>query len=183
MLIVGNVVELTFITTEACNLRCRYCYQKNFPSTSMPADVALETIRQAIAHGVESLALTFFGGEPLLASDMIFEVLAEVRRLERKTGVFITAKAPTNGLLLDESIIQKAKQLRLFLSLSFDGIREAQDAGRITETSESSFEKVERALHLLVSSRVPFAVYSVITPANVRWLAKFPCLEKTYQSK
>ncbi len=168
----GDVVELTFITTEACNLRCRYCYQKNFPSNFMPAELAIDSIRGAIAHGADSLALTFFGGEPLLAADTIFEVLTEARRLERETGVFITAKSPTNGVLLDESIIERAKELRLFLSLSFDGTREAQDAGRITETGESSFDQAQNALLQLVAARLPFAVYSVVTPHNVRWLAK-----------
>ena len=59
-------MDLTFILTEQCNLRCRYCYQKDFHDTRMPVDVAVKAIRAAIRQGAYSLALTFFGVEPLL---------------------------------------------------------------------------------------------------------------------
>jgi hypothetical protein len=40
-------VELTFILTEDCNLRCHFCYQKNFRPTRMSSDVACRAIRAA----------------------------------------------------------------------------------------------------------------------------------------
>ena len=165
-------MELTFILTEDCNLRCRYCYQPEFRRTRMSSDIACRAIESAIEHGADSLALTFFGGEPLLESDTLFEVLRFARAIEKQTGVFITAKVPTNGLLLDEPIIRQARSSRLFVSLSFDGIREAQDSGRLTADGESSFDQAEAALRRLVAAKIPFGVYSVITPANVRWMAR-----------
>ncbi len=163
-------MELTFILTEECNLRCTYCYQKNFRPTRMPADIARRAIRSAVDHGVDSLTLTFFGGEPLLEADTMFEILDVARQVECETGLLITAKMPTNGLLLDESVIERARAARLFVSLSFDGLQEAQDAGRMD--GQSSYASAQRALDLLVTSQIPFAVYSVITPANVRYLAR-----------
>ncbi|MBK8541991.1 MAG: radical SAM protein [Ardenticatenia bacterium] len=164
-------MDLTFILTEQCNLRCRYCYQKDFHDTRMPVDVAVKAIRAAIRQGADSLALTFFGGEPLLEAPALFEIMAEARRLEAEQRVPITAKVPTNGLLLDDSILRQAAEQRVFISLSFDGVEPAQNAGRLTPFGEGSFAAVERALKRLLAWGHPFAVYSVVTPANVKHLA------------
>lgn len=165
-------MDLTFILTEDCNLRCRYCYQKNFLPTAMPAEIAVAAMRSAISHGASSLALTFFGGEPLLRSDVLFQVLEAARRLERQFRVPTTAKVSTNGVLLDEKAIDQAARLGLFISLSFDGVQASQDLGRVRLDGRGSFDDVSRALRLLVESQRPFAVYSVVTPQNVRWLAE-----------
>lgn len=165
-------MDLTFILTEDCNLRCSYCYQKNFRPTRMSSKIARRAIQSAVDHGVESLTLTFFGGEPLLEADTMFEILDFARQIERETGMLITGKMPTNGLLLDESVIERARAARLFVSLSFDGLQEAQDAGRITANGAGSFHHAERSLQLLAASKIPFAVYSVVTPDNVQFLSR-----------
>jgi uncharacterized protein len=165
-------MDLTFILTEDCNLRCTYCYQKNFRRNDMPAEVALDALRSAVAAGERSLALTFFGGEPLLRADTMFDVLAEARQIVRAAGVRMTAKVPTNGLLLTSEIIRRAADAGLFISLSFDGVRAAQDAGRVRPDGAGSFDDALRALRLLAASGKPFGVYSVITPGNVRHLAE-----------
>src|SRR5687768_5543291 len=165
-------MDLTFILTEDCNLRCTYCYQKNFRRNDMPAEVALDALRSAVAAGERSLALTFFGGEPLLRADTMFDILAEAREIVRAAGVRMTAKVPTNGLLLTGEIIRRAADAGLFISLSFDGVRAAQDAGRVRPDGAGSFDDALRALRLLAASGKPFGVYSVITPGNVRHLAE-----------
>ncbi|MBI3857627.1 MAG: radical SAM protein [Planctomycetes bacterium] len=165
-------MELTFILTEECNLRCTYCYQKNYPRSVMPVPVALSAIDGAIRNGARRLELTFFGGEPLLQAGPLFEILGRARELERERGIPITAKTSTNGLALDDRVIAQAARLGLFISLSHDGVREAMDAGRVTPEGASAFDRVEAALRRLVAARMPFGVYSVITPGNVRYLAR-----------
>lgn len=165
-------MDLTFLLTEECNLRCRYCYQKNYPRTVLPVPWALEAIRTALDRGAQELALTFFGGEPLLRADALFSILSSAREMERARRIPITAKVSTNGLALTEEILHEAARLGLFISLSHDGTREAMDAGRVGPDGSSCFERVERALQRLVEARLPFAVYSVVTPANVRFLER-----------
>jgi uncharacterized protein len=164
-------MDLTLILTEDCNLRCAYCYQKQFAPTAMPVELAVEAVRRAFDHAPAGLALTFFGGEPLLRAGELLHVLEAARALEAERGVPLTAKVPTNGLLLDEAFVERAGQLGLFISLSLDGIQPAQDAGRISLDGGGSFAQAERALRLLLRSGKPFGVYSVITPQNVRHLA------------
>lgn len=165
-------IEITLIMTERCNLRCTYCYQKAFTSAAMPAATAVAALRSAAAHGAESLALTFFGGEPLLQRPALFEVLHEARELERTLGIPVSAKVSTNGLLLDEAFIEEAHRLGLFVSLSIDGTRAAHDLGRRTPSGGGSFDAADRALGLLGAAGRPFATYSVITPGNVACFAE-----------
>jgi uncharacterized protein len=165
-------MELTFILTEECNLRCTYCYQKNYPRTVMPVQVALSAIDSAIRSGARRLELTFFGGEPLLQREHLFEILRRAREVERERGVPITAKVATNGLALDDRVVEEAARLGLFISLSHDGVREAMDTGRVTPEGGSAFDRVEAALERLVAARMPFGVYAVTTPGNARHLAR-----------
>jgi uncharacterized protein len=165
-------MDLTLILTEDCNLRCTYCYQKHFQPNDMPAEVGVTAVRAALDGGADSLALTYFGGEPLLCSDAMFEIQAAARGLARHRGVPLTAKVPTNGLLLTEAIIERAYDLGVFISLSFDGVAAAQDAGRVWPDGTGTFDDACRALRLLVDAGHPFAVYSVVTPRNVRYLAE-----------
>lgn len=165
-------MDLTLILTEDCNLRCTYCYQKQFRPTAMATAVGVAAVKAALDRGAETLALTFFGGEPLLRADSLIAILAVARRLERDRGVPVTAKVPTNGLLLSADFLEQAGTLGLFISLSFDGIRPAQNAGRISLDGNGSYEQAERGLRLLLDWGKPFGVYSVVTPANVAYLAR-----------
>ena len=51
-------MDLTLILTEDCNLRCAYCYQKNFRRNHMSAEVGMAAVRAAIERCGPSLALT-----------------------------------------------------------------------------------------------------------------------------
>ena len=101
-------MELTFILTEECNLRCTYCYQKNYPRTLLSREMAETALQSALNHGAKHLSLTFFGGEPLLQAPTLFSILETARRLERESGISVTAKVSTNGLELDSSVIRNA---------------------------------------------------------------------------
>jgi len=157
--------------TKECNLRCRYCYQKRFSNDSLSVATAVETFHAAAESGVTSLALTFFGGEPLLRADAIFEIMAAARHLERSRGISVTAKISTNGILLDEGTLSRAQRWGIFVSLSIDGTEQAHNIGRVDRDGHGSYEAADRALRLLAAAGKPFAVYSVITPVNVKYLA------------
>jgi uncharacterized protein len=164
-------MDLTFILTEDCNLRCAYCYQEQFRDVHMPPEIAVTAVRSALAARNDHLALTFFGGEPLLRADDLLLILERSRELAREGGATITAKVSTNGLRITEPFLERAFELGLFISLSFDGVSSAQDAGRRRPDGTSSFNAALRALDRLVRAGEPFGVYSVVTPQNVGHLA------------
>jgi len=166
------MIDLTLMLMLDCNLRCTYCYHRRFAKDVMPTTVAMDALTSAMNAGAGAVSLTFFGGEPLLEPGLMFEILGRARKLETSRQVPLTAKVSTNGLLLTEDVVEKARQTGLFISLSMDGIRESQDAGRKTAAGGSSFDSAQKALDLLAGADCPFAVYSVITPDNVTWFAE-----------
>jgi len=124
----------------------------------------------AIASGARNLALTFFGGEPLLQKENLLQILRAARTLEHRHEIPVTAKVSTNGLCLDEAFLEEAGRLGLFISLSCDGIAAAQNQGRPLAEGGDSADRVHAALDLLIARKLPFATYSVITPHNVAHL-------------
>lgn len=137
--------------------------------------MSLATARRAVSflldEGHERVALSFFGGEPLLERAAIEAMLPELVALGRSRGALVTAKVSTNGALLDASFARFARRHALFVSLSADGTPRAQDAGRPTAAGAPSSPRVERALASLVEEHAAFCTYSVITPAMVGELA------------
>lgn len=163
-------MELTLILTEDCNLRCRYCYQPKYVDNTMPPAVGIAAVRRALEDRPEVLPLTFFGGEPTLQADALFEILEASQSLADEQAVPFTSKVSTNGLRLNDDFLKRAARGRLFISLSHDGVPEAQNQRCLPDGGPSS-EMADAALERLARWRRPFAVYSVITPQNVQYLA------------
>jgi len=164
-------MQLTYHVTKACNLRCHYCYYADFAAPRLPLDIALRGTDQVLHLGHPHLGVTFFGGEPLLAKDLIRRLLPEVERRAAARGVSVNFKVPTNGTHLDEEFLSFAEAHALFVSLSIDGDEPAH-ASRVGADGGSSFPEARRALELLVARATSFATYSVVTPANVARLAR-----------
>ena len=165
-------MQLVLQLTRSCNLACAYCYQSHRDGPAMSAGTASRAVRYLLDQGHSHVALTYFGGEPLLARETIEATLPEWQRLSAQRGALITAKICTNGALLDESFLDLARRHRLFVSLSVDGAPEVQDRGRPFRDGRGSSQAVEKALDLLRSSGTPFATYQVITPQNARRLGE-----------
>lgn len=165
-------MEVILQLTRDCNLACRYCYQlgKHRRDRGMSIETALVAIRLAIAQGAQQLAVSFFGGEPLLNRGTIEAVAPQLRRIGDENGVVVSAKVSTNGVLLDNSFAHFAREHGIFVSLSTDGHPKAQDAGRPLahgSTAKSSVF-VEAALANLVAAKTPFCTYQVVTPDNAK---------------
>lgn len=165
-------MQLVLQLTRDCNLACTYCYQSHSRGAGMTAEVAAGAVRMLIDRGESHIALSWFGGEPLLERQLIEATQARLVELGARHGTLVTAKVSTNGVLLDESFCRFARQHALFISLSTDGCPEAQDPGRPTVGGEASSAQVEAALDALRRTRTPFSSYSVITPQNVRYMAR-----------
>ena len=163
-------MDLTLILTEDCNLRCRYCYQPRYVDHAMPPAVGIAAVRRALAERPDHLPITFFGGEPTLRADALFEILEAAQALAREAALPLTAKVCTNGLRLDDHFLARAAKTGLFVSLSHDGVPEAQNDRCLPDGSPSA-AVADAALARLAKWGKPFAVYSVITPRNAGHLA------------
>ncbi|MBP8299616.1 MAG: radical SAM protein [Planctomycetes bacterium] len=165
-------MQLVLQLTRDCNFACTYCYQAHRQSRGMSRQVAEAAIRMMIDAGHAHVAVTWFGGEPLLERERIEELQPRLLELGEAHGVLVTAKVSTNGALLDERFCRFAKDHALFVSLSADGCPQAQNLTRPSLDGTPTSALVERALAALVAARTPFATYSVVTPSTARLLPK-----------
>jgi uncharacterized protein len=102
-------LHLIVLPTEKCNFRCSYCYEDFKLGRMKPAmRQALKTYITTQAATLQSLSLDWFGGEPLLAFDVMADVLPEVKNACEKSGCRFTGHITTNGYYLTPD---KAKKL------------------------------------------------------------------------
>ncbi len=139
-------MNFTLHLTESCNMNCSYCIREK-KSTSMSMEVLKAACDLAFSIG-KSAGLCFFGGEPLLERRKIYYALDYCQELSRKTGKPFACKMTTNGTLLDEEFIRRAKEVNMGIGISFDGT--AQKISRRYADGSSTFEDMERAAGLLL---------------------------------
>lgn len=153
--------SLALIVTDDCNFRCRYCYKKQ-RSDRMTAALAREAATFFLPRFAREFVLAFYGGEPLLAFDVIKDVVrficAESRKRGRKPRFAIT----TNGSLSTPEVLRFLEDHRFRVTLSFDGAGQTLQRGPGGEAAISAL--IDR---LAASSRTRLEVNCVFTPATV----------------
>lgn len=153
-------MHITLHLTNRCNLRCRYCY-----AAPGQADMTPETALRAIEllATERNCGIIFFGGEPLLARELIATVIAECERAGPNRFHY---KMTTNGTLLDPDFLDQADANHLGIAVSHDGTREAHDANRVDTEERGTFDRLEPKLRLLLQRRPYAPVMLVVDPAE-----------------
>ena len=136
--------------TEACNLRCDYCFVQEKRPNRFTAEMGKRALDFMVMNSgaVDRLNYTFFGGEPLLEFDRIHEVLKYSDEVTRTTGKKVTFNITTNGILLSDDILEKSQGKITFL-LSIDGDEETHNMHRITKSGKGSFSDVFSKIALI----------------------------------
>lgn len=116
--------------TNACNLRCTYCYIKEKSDLTIDFDKAIEIIHSQLRQPGGILEVSFMGAEPLTRFDLIRRIVETILAEDWPRPVCFSAA--TNGTLLTEEMKPWLVEHRdvLMLGLSYDGEDEAQDINR-----------------------------------------------------
>src|SRR5215510_6961132 len=98
-----NLLNLIIMPTEACNFRCTYCYE-TFEHKKMHGSVVTGIKRLIERRGGElrELQIGWFGGEPLLAFDVVTEICQHAIDVANLNGFEFSSDMTTNGYLLDQ---------------------------------------------------------------------------------
>gem|GEM_PF-192430 len=138
--------------TNACNLRCDYCYIHKTPD-AMEVERGCQSIeavfRSAIANGFRRVKLKFAGGEATLNFPLVLALHDHARVLAAQRGLGLDGVVLSNGVALTNRMINELQARGLRLMISLDGVGEYHDAQRHFANGRGSFAHVERALDRL----------------------------------
>lgn len=119
--------------TEACNLRCSYCFVKDKHNDRHLTMATAKQIVEFIAQDAESMSsvyVHFFGGEPLLRPTMIEYLAGSLREWSSGRQLQLRLGVTTNGTLLTAENCEMLKRHNIGVQLSLDGSKEGNDVHR-----------------------------------------------------
>jgi uncharacterized protein len=165
-------MHITLHLTTRCNMRCSYCYSPPTERMDMTSEIIERTVSLSRSFSPANTGIIFFGGEPLLRKDLITETIERCRRDEKETGSSFHFKVTTNGLLLDRPFLEFAQKYRLQVAMSIDGIEEAHDQHRKTQSHAPTFELIEKKIDLLLSFQPYAYAFMTVTPETVSYYSE-----------
>ncbi len=176
--------QIELLLTSKCNLRCKYFFERSMDrSEVMPLKTALAAADLFLRYseGASDPSVTFFGGEPLLASSVLEKTAAFIRQRKSNCRGKIHLGVTTNGTLMTERHARMLERYGVFATVSLDGLAETHNAARIDAQGRGSFDQAARALSLLRSTQRILAIKVTTLPANVgRVFDDVRCLYEDY---
>ena len=155
----GVVKALCLHIAHTCNLNCSYCFASQGKYHGERAIMSYEVGKQAldflIAHSGSrrNLEVDFFGGEPLMNFQVVKDLVAYARSIEKEKGKNFRFTLTTNGVLVDDDVIQWANQECSNVVLSLDGRKEIHDRFRVDYAGNGSWEKIVPKFQKFVEAR------------------------------
>ncbi len=155
----GVVKALCLHVAHTCNLNCAYCFASQGKYHGERAVMSHEVGKQAldflIAHSGtrHNLEVDFFGGEPLMNFGVVRDLVAYARSIEAQHGKHFRFTLTTNGLLIDDEVIDFANREMSNVVLSLDGRKEIHDRYRVDYAGNGSWERIVPKFQKLVAAR------------------------------
>lgn len=131
-----------------CNLSCTYCFAGEGKYHGCSALMSLEVGKRALDYLIEqsgtrrNLEVDFFGGEPLMNWEVVKELVAYGRELEKTHDKNFRFTITTNGILLNESMYDFINKEMSNVVLSLDGRREVNDRMRSSRNGKGSYDLI-----------------------------------------
>jgi len=177
-LVNNKISHITLQVTQNCNLRCEYCiYSGEYANRShsderMSSEVMRGAVDYLIKHSrdVENIAISFYGGEPLLEFELIRECVQYA--LDSGEGRIIKFNFTTNGTLLTPEKLEFLVENDFVITISLDGPEEVHDKHRkFAYSSTGSFHRVMKNLENIYKTypeyyRSNIMFNTVIDPMN-----------------
>lgn len=155
----GVVKALCIHIAHTCNLNCSYCFASQGKYHGDRAMMSFEVGKRALDFLVENsgsrrnLEVDFFGGEPLMNFDVVKQMVEYARSIEKKHNKNFRFTLTTNGMLIDDDVIDFANREMSNVVLSLDGRREVHDRYRVDYTGKGSWETIVPKFQKLVKAR------------------------------
>ena len=155
----GVVKALCLHVAHTCNLNCAYCFASQGKYHGERAVMSFEVGKQALDFLIansgtrRNLEVDFFGGEPLMNSQVVKDLVAYARSIEKEHNKNFRFTLTTNGLLIDDDVIDFANREMSNVVLSLDGRKEIHDRYRVDYAGNGSWERIVPRFQKLVAAR------------------------------
>ena len=155
----GVVKALCLHIAHTCNLNCAYCFASQGKYHGDRAIMSFEVGKRALDFLMENsgsrhnLEVDFFGGEPLMNFDVVKQLVAYARSVEKEKGKNFRFTLTTNGMLIDDDVIEFANKECSNVVLSLDGRKEIHDRFRVDYQGRGSWEQIVPKFQKLVKER------------------------------
>lgn len=156
----GDVIKaLCLHVSHTCNLNCEYCFASQGKYNGERALMSFEVGKQAIdflvAHSGSrhNLEVDFFGGEPLMNWEVCKQIVEYARSIEKEAGKNFRFTLTTNGVLIDDEVIEYCNKEMSNVVLSLDGRKEVHDRTRVDYNGNGSYDRIIPKFKKLVDSR------------------------------
>lgn len=144
---------------HTCNLNCSYCFASQGKYQGDRALMSFEVGKQAFDFLIansgtrKNLEVDFFGGEPLMNWDVVKQLVNYARSIEKEHNKNFRFTLTTNGVLIDDDVIDFLNKEMDNVVLSLDGRKEVHDRFRVDYAGNGSYEKILPKFKKLVDAR------------------------------
>ena len=174
----GVIKALCLHIAHTCNLNCSYCFASQGNYHGERAMMSFEVGKRALDFLIENsgtrrnLEVDFFGGEPLMNFQVVKDLVAYARSIEKEKKKNFRFTLTTNGVLVDDDVIAWANKECHNVVLSLDGRKEVHDRFRVDYAGKGSWEKIVPKFQKFVEAREGKGYYmrGTFTHANPDFL-------------
>ena len=153
------IKALCLHVAHSCNLACTYCFAGQGKYQGEQALMSFETGKRALDFLIEhsgsrhNLEVDFFGGEPLINFEVVKKLTAYARSIEKEHNKNFRFTLTTNGVLIDDDVIDFCNREMSNVVLSLDGRKEVNDRFRKTINGKGSYDLILPKFKKLVAAR------------------------------
>ncbi len=155
----GVIKALCLHIAHTCNLNCSYCFASQGKYHGERALMSFEVGKRALDFLIENsgtrrnLEVDFFGGEPLMNFDVVKKLVEYARSIEKEKGKNFRFTLTTNGVLVDDDVIDFANKEMSNVVLSLDGRKEVHDRYRVDYQGRGCYDTIVPKFQKFVKAR------------------------------
>ena len=153
------IKALCLHVAHTCNLNCSYCFASQGKYHGERAIMSFDVGKRALDFLVENsgdrrnLEVDFFGGEPLMNWQIVKDLVAYARSIEKDAGKNFRFTLTTNGVLLDDEVTDFCNREMHNVVLSLDGRKEVNDRFRVDVAGRGSYDRIVPNFQRFVAKR------------------------------
>lgn len=161
-LITDKFLRLTLLPTEQCNFRCTYCYEDYFERQMKPEIVTgIKLLIERRLAKLETLVISWFGGEPLIAKNIMLDISRYAKSLIDKGNrkINFISGATTNGYFLDLKTASELAEVGICdYQISLDGPKDLHNQTRLRGDGTGTFDRIWSNLIAIRDSSLPISI-------------------------